>query len=59
MNWQVTGKITEVPGILCAHEQMLIPIADEVGNVLWDERESHFLKKHYKDFDTRFPYRFD
>ena len=59
MNWQVTGKLTEVPGILCAHEQLLIPIVDEVGNQLWSERESHFLKKHYADFDARFLYRFD
>ncbi|MDF1563036.1 MAG: radical SAM protein [Deltaproteobacteria bacterium] len=59
MNWQVTGEITEVPGILCAHEQMLIPIADEVGNVLWDEKNAHFLQKHYKHFDSHFAYRFD
>lgn len=59
MNWQLTGCITEVPGILCAHERMLIPIADEVGNTLWDERNRTFLKKHYKEFDKIFPYSFD
>jgi uncharacterized protein len=59
MNWQLTGKITEVPGILCAHEQMLIPIVDKVGNTLWDERNRRFLEKHYKEYLKRFPYSFD
>jgi uncharacterized protein len=59
MNWQMTGCITTVPGILCAHERMLIPIADEVGNTLWDERNRTFLKKHYKAYDEIFPYSFD
>ncbi len=59
VNWQLTGKVTEVPGILCAHEQMLIPIADEVGNQLWAERERHFMEKHYKDYQELFPYSFD
>lgn len=59
MNWQLTGKLTEVPGILCAHEQMLIPIVDKVGNTLWNERNRHFLEKHYKEYLQRFPYSFD
>jgi uncharacterized protein len=59
MNWQLTGEITRVPGIICAHERMLIPIADEVGNTLWDERNRAFLKKHYRDYEERFPYSFD
>lgn len=59
LNWQTTGKVTEVPGILCAHEKMLIPIADEIGNELWDERNRNFLKKHYKNYSDLFPYDFD
>ena len=59
LNWQMNGKVTEVPGILCEHEKMLIPIADEVGNELWNERNRTFLAKHYKDYDERFPYKFD
>jgi uncharacterized protein len=59
VNWQLTGEITRVPGILCAHERMLIPIADEVGNALWDERNKHFLQKHYKHAEKLFPYGFD
>ena len=59
LNWQLTGKVTEVPGILCAHEKMLIPIADEIGNELWDERNRIFLAKHYKEYEKLFPYGFD
>jgi uncharacterized protein len=59
MNWQMTGCVTKVPGILCTHERMLIPIADEVGNTLWDERNRTFLKKHYKEYEKIFPYSFD
>lgn len=59
LNWQMTGKVTEVPGILCAHEQMLIPIADKVGNTLWNEKNRNFLKKHYDQYMDIFPYAFD
>jgi uncharacterized protein len=59
LNWQLTGVVTRVPPVLCAHEQMLIPIADEIGNELWDERNRNFLSKHYKDFKDQFPYDFD
>ncbi len=59
MNWQLTGEITTVPGILCAHERMLIPIVDEVGNTLWAERNRKFLEKHYKEYREAFPYSFD
>lgn len=59
MNWQLTGELTTVPGILCAHERMLIPIVDEVGNTLWEERNRKFLEKHYKQYMNAFPYSFD
>lgn len=59
VNWQTTGRLTEVPGILCAHEQMLIPIADAIGNQLWAEREGHFLHKHYRHNRELFAYAFD
>ena len=58
-NWRLTGDITRVAGILCAHEQMLIPIADEIGNRLWQEGNPGFWKKHYQAFKDRFPYEFD
>ncbi|MBW2700094.1 MAG: radical SAM protein [Deltaproteobacteria bacterium] len=59
LNWQTTGSILKVPGLLCAHERMLIPIADEIGNELWAEKNKTFLHKHYKDYENRFPYAFD
>ncbi len=52
MNWQTTGKLTEVSPFLCEHERMLIPIADEVGNRLWDEKNPSFLDKHYRHIGT-------
>ena len=59
LNWQVNGNLTQVPGLLCAHEQMLIPIADEIGNDLWAERNRRFLQKHYRDYRELFFYDVD
>jgi hypothetical protein len=36
-----------VPGTLCAHERMLIPIADQIASQLFAEGDPHFLCKHY------------
>jgi uncharacterized protein len=47
LNWQVTGRIDRVSGVLCAHERMLMPIADRVGKVLYRRRDPGFLHKHY------------
>ncbi|RJO74059.1 MAG: radical SAM protein [Myxococcales bacterium] len=59
MNWQLTGKVTATPPILCAHERMLVPIADEVGNTLWDERNRRFMRRHYDHFEELFAYGLD
>lgn len=59
LNWQLTGQVARVPPALCAHERMLIPIADALGNTLWDERNARFLKKHYREQAERFVYSFD
>ena len=40
-------------------KQMLIPIADRIGNELWDEQNAHFLEKHYRDYAQRFIYSVD
>lgn len=47
MNWQATGSVNRVSGVLCRHEKMLIPIADRVGKVLYRRRDALFLHKHY------------
>lgn len=52
LNWQTTGSITEISPVLCRHEQMLVPIADRVGETLYAERNELFLHKHY---NTAYP----
>ena len=47
LNWQATGQVDAVSPVLCRHEQMLLPIADRVGALLFKERNPHFLHKHY------------
>jgi len=47
LNWQTTGSVARVSPVLCRHEQMLIPIADRVGETLYGEGNSLFLNKHY------------
>jgi uncharacterized protein len=47
LNWQTTGTVTSPSPVLCRHEQMLVPIADRVGETLYRERNPHFLHKHY------------
>ncbi|MBN1609567.1 MAG: radical SAM protein [Polyangiaceae bacterium] len=47
LNWQTTGTVTAVSPALCAHERMLIPIVDRVGQILYRERNPVFLHKHY------------
>ena len=47
LNWQTTGSVARVSPVLCRHEQMLMPIADRVGETLYRERNPLFLNKHY------------
>lgn len=47
LNWQTTGGINTVSPALCRYEQMLMPIADRVGNTLYKKRNPHFIQKHY------------
>jgi uncharacterized protein len=54
-NWNTTGSIIKVSPLLCEYEQMLIPIADKIGNILWEERNPSFLAKHYKVSPEHFP----
>ncbi|MBU1240114.1 radical SAM protein [Myxococcota bacterium] len=54
-NWNTTGDIIRVSPLLCEYERMLIPIADRIGNILWEERDPSFLAKHYKISAKHFP----
>ena len=47
LNWQTTGVLDRISPALCRYEQMLVPLADEVGRVLYKKRNPLFLHKHY------------
>ncbi len=47
LNWDTTGKFNTVAGVVCAHESMVVPIADRVAKTLYSEKNSAFMKKHY------------
>ncbi|MFH1024394.1 MAG: radical SAM protein [Planctomycetota bacterium] len=47
LNWQTTGSVNRVSPVLCRNEQILMPIADRVGKILYRERNPLFLHKHY------------
>ena len=47
LNWQATGRVDRVSPTLCAHERLLLPIVDALGERLWKRRNSFFVQKHY------------
>lgn len=47
LNWQTTGTVSRVSPVLCRYEQMVIPIADRIGETLYGEQNVLFLNKHY------------
>jgi uncharacterized protein len=47
LNWQTTGTLDQVSPVLCRYEQMLVPLADEIGRALYKKRNPLFLHKHY------------
>ncbi len=53
LNRQTTGNITDVSPILCATEQIIIPIVDTLGEKLYKKRIESFLHKHY---NPAYPY---
>ncbi len=46
-NYQATGDSTRVSPVLCEHERIVIPMADEVAETLWKERNPTFIRKIY------------
>lgn len=48
INWQTTGSVTGVAPFVCAHERMLFPIVDALGNRLFDARNPFFFAKHLR-----------
>lgn len=49
LNKQTTGSINQVSPVLCAHERMLLPIADRLAHRLFKKRSAMFIQKHYND----------
>ena len=47
LNHQVTGRIDRVAPSLCAHERILLPIADRLAEKLYKERSAMFIQKQY------------
>jgi uncharacterized protein len=49
-NRQATGSLTKVSPMLCAHERIVLPIADRVAERLYQKGSTRFVQKHYHDF---------
>jgi uncharacterized protein len=50
LNRQATGSIDEVSPMLCAHERIVLPIADELAERLYNRGNALFIQKQYNDF---------
>jgi len=44
------GSINEISPMLCAHERMVLPIADQLAERLYLRGSALFVQKHYNDF---------
>ena len=49
INKYSTGNLAEPSPVLCAHERMLIPIADSIAVKLYKKRNGLFIHKHYNN----------
>ena len=49
LNRQVTGSLREVAPSLCAHERIVLPIADRLAEALYKKRSALFIQKQYND----------
>ena len=50
LNRQATGSIDRVSPVLCAHERLLLPVADRLAERLYRKRNAMFIQKHYNEF---------
>ena len=50
LNKQATGSIDLVSPVLCAHERLLLPIADKLAERLFKKRNAMFIQKHYNEY---------
>ncbi|MHB9130905.1 MAG: radical SAM protein [Armatimonadota bacterium] len=49
LNRQTTGRIDQVSPVLCAHERVVLPIADKLATRLFKRRNALFIQKQYND----------
>ncbi|MDP4090567.1 MAG: radical SAM protein [Bacillota bacterium] len=49
MNRQATGSIGRVSPVQCAHERLLLPIADKLAERLFRKKSGLFIQKHYNE----------
>ena len=50
LNRQATGSIDEVSPMICAHERIVLPIADELAERLYNRGSAIFIQKQYNEF---------
>ena len=50
LNRQATGSIDEISPVLCAHERIVLPIADRLAERLYKKGSALFIQKQYNDF---------
>ena len=50
LNRQATGSIDEISPMLCAHERIVLPIADQLAERLYRRGSALFIQKQYNDF---------
>ena len=49
LNQQSTGDFQKVSPVLCRHERLILPIADQLAQRLYKKRAGIFLQKQYND----------
>ena len=50
LNRQATGSIDEISPMLCAHERIVLPIADNLAERLYKKGSAIFIQKQYNEF---------
>ena len=50
LNRQATGSIDQISPMLCAHERIVLPIADRLAERLYKRGSALFIQKQYNDF---------
>lgn len=48
-NFSTTGKLNAASPVLCEFERVILPIADKLGNMLWQKGSKRFVGKFYNE----------